>query len=282
MRIYILGASGMLGHAMTQHFKRAHSVHADVSTTRPDVMNYDALRASIRAFQPDIVINLSAICDMEKCENDPSSALGIHVLGSANAALISDEIKATYVYVSSACVFDGTETTYTTSSLTKPISVYGKTKLMAEQVARSVKQHVVLRTEWCFGGGPQHDRKFLGKLYHQIENGASVVYAVDDKFGTLSYLPDLCVALEKILEQGLLGTFHVCCEGAASRYEVAREFVRLLNRGVRVTPVSSSYFIKEYGAPRPTSEILINSKIEGFSPRPWRVALLEYAKEFKA
>ena len=280
MRIYILGGSGMLGTALIKHFSLDHTVFAP-SHRAVNIQDFHALNESITQFQPDVVINLVALCDMEKCETFPATALQLHTLGAANAALIADHVGATYVYLSSACVFDGQDPVYASVSLPRPISTYGKTKLMGENIARSVRKHVVLRTEWCFGGGPVDDTKFIGKIYRQIAAGHKVISAVGDKFGSLSYLPDLAVALDCIITSQRRGIFHVCCTGSASRFEIAKEFVRLLGAEVEVQKVSSAFFEREYHAPRPASEVLMNSEIDGFTPRSWQDALAAYAKEFR-
>jgi dTDP-4-dehydrorhamnose reductase len=282
MRIYILGGSGMIGHAFIKHFTPKHIVQAP-SHEEIDITKFTELQASVTAFHPDVVINLAALCDMEACEMCPATALSIHAHGAANAALAADKVGATYVYLSSACVFDGESESYTVFDPTRPISTYGKTKLMGEQIARSLIKHVVLRTEWCFGGGPEHDTKFIGKIFRWVKAGNHTIPAVTDKFGSLSYLPDLALALEKILEQGRFGTFHVCCLGDASRYDIASEFVRLYGKDVCVEGVDSSYFqhFAIYDAPRPAREVLINSEIAGFTPRHWKDALAEYIKEFQ-
>lgn len=281
MRLYIIGGSGMIGTAFIKHFSANHTVYAP-STKLVDICNFLALNESVGNFQPDVVINLAALCDMEACEMNPVMALQLHAHGSANAALVAERVGATYVYLSSACVFDGESESYDTFSPTRPISTYGKTKLLGENAARSFIKHVVLRTEWCFGGGRHDDKKFIGKIYKQIDAGAKAIAAVNDKFGSLSYLPDLALALEKILEHGDFGTFHVSCEGSANRYEIAQEFVRLLGADVHVESVDSKYFehFAIFTAPRPKYEILENSTIAGFTPRHWKVALAEYAKEF--
>jgi dTDP-4-dehydrorhamnose reductase len=279
MNILILGGSGMIGTAFRKHLRKNHTVYAP-SHAEVDITKYCEVREVVKNFAPDVVINLAALCDMEACELNPQKALAIHAHGSANAALAAERSNATYVYLSSACVFDGEDPAYSPVSLPRPISIYGKTKLMGENIARSVAKHVVLRTEWCFGGGPENDKKFLGKIYSQILAG-NKVYAVNDKYGSLSYLPDLAFALERILEQGLFGTFHVCNTGSATRQLIAEEFVRLLGKG-EVIGVDSSYFehFAIYTAPRPKYEILFNSWIPGFTPRHWRDALAEYTKEF--
>jgi dTDP-4-dehydrorhamnose reductase len=280
MRIYILGGSGMVGTALIKHFSSAHEVFAP-SHKAVDILDFVALNESINIFKPDVVINLVALCDMEQCEVYPARALQLHALGSANAALAADRIGATYVYVSSACVFDGESDSYSSLALPRPISTYGKSKAMGEQVARTVRNHIVLRTEWCFGGGPVDDTKFIGKIYRQIAAGHKIISAVGDKFGSLSYLPDFAVALDCLITSGRRGIFHVCCRGVATRFEIAQEFVRLLGVKVGVQKVDSSFFEREYHAPRPKGEVLVNDDIDGFTPRNWKEALAVYAKEFR-
>jgi dTDP-4-dehydrorhamnose reductase len=281
VKIYVLGGSGMLGRAFIQHFGERHDLGLPgVTNPRVDVTNFEEVARDIRRFDPCSIVNFAAICDMEKCEKDPSLALKVHALGSANVALIANRANAEYMYISSACAFDGKKQWYSDTDATSPISVYGKTKMFGEEIARSIPKHYVVRTEWCFGGGPKHDTKFIGKLYRQIASGQSEISAVQDKYGSLSYLPDFCKGVEKLLESRQYGTYHITCEGSASRYEVAKEFVRLLGVGVQVKAVDSSAFAGDYFAPRPVSERLVNSLVPGFSARTWQECLAEYSKEF--
>ncbi len=280
MKIYVLGGSGMVGTAVLKHFS-SHDVSAPgVTSPRIDVRDYTALKESITAFAPDFIIDLVALCDMEACEQRPITALETHALGTANVALIASDLNIPMLYLSSACAFSGTYPTYSDTDPFHPISTYGKTKVMGEQITRSIPKHYVVRTEWCFGGGPIKDTKFIGKIFRQIQSGQMAIWAVGDKFGSLSYLPDLCRAIEQILRFGKYGTYHVSCNGSASRYDIAQEFVRLLGREMQVNCVSSSFFASTYSAPRPVSEVLINSDIPGFHPRHWKECLAEYSKQF--
>lgn len=269
----------MVGSAILKHFS-SHTVEAPgVTSPRVDIRDLSLLKQEITKFAPDFIINLVALCDMEACELNPITAIETHALGTANVALIASDLNIPLLYLSSACVFAGTQPSYTVSDPTHPISTYGKTKLMGEQITRSIPKHIIVRTEWCFGG-VESDTKFVGKLYKQIKAGKTQLYAVGDKFGSLSYLPDLCDAIDKILQSGEYGTYHISCKGSATRYDIAKEFVRLLGKDISVTSVNSAFFEKEYHAPRPESEVLVNSQIAGFKPRHWKECLAEYSKQF--
>jgi dTDP-4-dehydrorhamnose reductase len=76
------------------------------------------------------------------------------------------------------------------------------------------------------------------------------------------------------------------CEGNASRYDVAREFLRQLGLedSVKLTVVDSDYFKQEYFAPRPYSEQLVNLKLMKrgmYFMRNWKTCLAEYAEGFR-
>lgn len=112
------------------------------------------------------------------------------------------------------------------------------------------------------------------------------MFVVDDKLGTPTYTVDFAAGILKVIDSGYYGLYNQVCEGSCSRLDVAEEFVKLLGLSdtIKVTKVTSDYFEKEYFAPRPTSEKLINIKLtmRGINyMRDWRVCLGEYSEEYK-
>ena len=71
------------------------------------------------------------------------------------------------------------------------------------------------------------------------------------------------------------------CGGVTSRLEVAEEILNILGmaKEVKINPVFSDHFKKEYFAARPPCERLINKKLDLRNlniMRDWRIALREY------
>ncbi len=193
-----------------------------------------------------------------------------------------------YVYISTAGIFGGERDLYNDFHAPNPLSVYAQSKYYGEQYVRnSVRKHYVLRAGWMMGGGPGKDKKFINKIYKQICVGAKELFVVDDKLGTPTYTVDFANGLCGIVESEQYGLYNQVCNGAASRYVVAGEFVRLMGLAdkVKVTVVPSDYFKEQYFAPRPASEKLVNLKLNqrGLNlMRDWEVCLQEYAEVFKA
>jgi dTDP-4-dehydrorhamnose reductase len=84
----------------------------------------------------------------------------------------------------------------------------------------------------------------------------------------------------ELLRLGKYGTYHMVCEGHGTRFDVAKEIVRICGRSdISVVPVNSSFFREEYPAPRPRSEMLRNANLEELGinqMRSWRDALRAY------
>ena len=134
------------------------------------------------------------------------------------------------------------------------------------------------------GGGPRKDKKFIQKLMCQLANGQDELFIVNDKLGTPTCTHDFARNVKLLIEKGKTGLYNMACKGKTSRVEVARELINLLrlNGSVKISEVSSDYFQKEYFAPRPASERLINARLHKESldvMRDWKTSLSEYISE---
>ena len=290
-RVLITGCGGMLGQAMYQGFTaRACRVAATDKApnarwlTKLDVRDDDALFAAFEDFGPDLVVNLAAETDLEFCERHPDIAEATNALAAGRIAALAEQRGIANVYISTAGVFDGAkEGLYTEADEPNPIMVYGATKFAGEKLVRAnSKRHYVIRAGWMVGGGPGRDHKFVSKIVEQIANGQRTIHAVDDKWGTPTYTHDFAANLWALLATEQYGTYHMVCEGVGTRYDVAREIVRICRRDdVQVEPVASSFFSERYFAPRPHSEMMVNAKLCALGinqMRPWQAALADYLK----
>lgn len=291
-RIYIAGCGGMLGEA----FHKIFGVDYELKCTDKDV-NEDwlsfldfrdrvAYQADVRAFRPDFLFHLGAHTSLEYCEENIDDAYATNTLSVENAVYLANELNIPLLYISTAGIFDGDQDTYDDWDKPNPLGHYARSKYMGELfVTQNCRQHLVCRAGWMMGSGPSKDKKFIQKLMIQIKRGKKELLVVDDKLGTPTYTHDFARNVKLLLEQKLWGLYNIVCGGTTSRLEVARELVRLLGRDIKITPVKSEYFAKEYFAPRPPSERLIARKIALRNlnvMRDWRVCLEEYLRTYYA
>jgi dTDP-4-dehydrorhamnose reductase len=292
-KIYIAGCGGMLGEAVYQLFGNIGEVKAtDIDLNEPwlsyaDVRDFKQMSESIKEFNPDIIINLAALTDLELCERQTENAWLTNGLGAENIGLIASQLDVPYIYVSTAGIFNGDKDVYNDFDAPNPTSYYAKAKYYGECfVCQSVKKHYVVRAGWMMGGGIKKDKKFINKIYKQISTGCKVLNVVDDKLGTPTYTVDFAKGLLKLLESDLYGLYNQVCGGSGSRYDVALEFIKLLGleKEIQINKVSSDFFKAEYFAPRPACEKLVNLKLtqRGLNiMRDWKICLAEYSVIFK-
>ena len=293
-RVYIAGCGGMLGRAVYEYFSARTTVKAtDIDLniawlSYADVRDYTSIDDSIGEFNPQFILNLAALTDLEYCERNQENAWLTNALGAENIALIANRLEVPLVYISTAGIVDGAQDIYHDFGAHKPLSIYGQSKYEGEMAVRTmVRRHFVFRAGWMMGGGPAIDKKFINKIYQQIKAGAKTLSVVDDKLGTPTYTKSFASAIYRVAETDLYGVYNQVCGGSCSRYDVAVEFVRLLGLAneIEIEKVGSERFEKEYFAPRPKSEKLDNLKLRArnidFMPQ-WKDALADYAQEFKA
>jgi dTDP-4-dehydrorhamnose reductase len=293
-RVYIAGCGGMLGRAVYEYFNERTTVKTtDIDLnihwlSYADVRDYSSINNSMSEFNPDFILNLAALTDLEYCERNQENAWLTNALGAENIALIASRLDVPLVYISTAGIVDGSQEIYNDFGTHSPLSVYGKSKYAGEIAVQTMaRQHFVFRAGWMMGGGPAVDKKFINKIYKQIKAGAKTLFVVDDKLGTPTYTRSFAKAIYAVAETNLYGVYNQVCAGSGSRYDVAEEFVRLLGleNKIELVKVGSDKFEKEYFAPRPKSEKLENLKLRArgidFMPH-WKEALADYAQEFKA
>jgi dTDP-4-dehydrorhamnose reductase len=286
MKILITGAAGMLGSSLCPTLTQSgHKVFAtDLAALEDgieslDVRVYKQVEEIVGKIRPDMVMHLAAETDVDKCELEPDHAFLTNTMGTQNVSLVCQKRSIVIVYISTLGVFYGDKPDpYTEFDVPNPINVYGRSKLEGEKIVQSLlNRYYIVRAGWMVGGGPERDKKFVGKIIRKI-NETTVLKAVNDKIGSPTYTVDFSKCLTDLIETGYYGLYHCTNKGFGSRFDVAKKIVDFLGRSdVTVEPVSSAYF--PLPAARARSEMSRNYKLELLgmdTTRKWEDALKEY------
>lgn len=291
-RIYIAGCGGMLGEAFHKVFTPGNTLRCTDKDVNEEWLSFldfrdgAAYRRDVAAFKPDFLFHLGAHTSLEYCEEDQDDAYATNTLPVEDAVQIANQLDIPLLYISTAGIFDGAQDTYDDWDTPQPLGHYARSKYMGERyVSQNCRRYLVCRAGWMMGAGPAKDKKFIQKVMAQIKAGARELHVVDDKLGTPTYTHDFARNVMVLFERELWGVYNMVCQGVTGRLEVARELINLLGLQdkIEVTPVKSSYFAKEYYAPRPPSERLITKKLDlrgANVMRDWKVCLREYLDEY--
>ncbi len=291
-KIYVAGAGGMLGDAIYRVFKDEYELKCtdkyavDKWVDFLDFRDFNRYAADVRNFQPDYLFHIGAYTDLEWCEENKDETMLVNDMCVEVAVSIANELNIPIVYISTAGIFDGKQEEYDELDIPNPLDMYAKAKYAGERyVIDNANRYFILRAGWMMGGGPEKDKKFIQKIMKQLKEGKRELNIVNDKDGTPTYTIDFARTLKNVIEYGYYGLYNCVCEGMTSRLEVCKEIIKImgLKKEVKINPVSSDFFKKEYFANRPPCERLVDRRLNilGLNMmRPWKVALKEYLNEY--
>lgn len=291
-RIYIAGCGGMLGEAFFRQFSSGYELRCtdiDVNDdwlANCDFRDLDGYRRDVTTFRPDYLFHLGAYTDLEYCELHPDETYRTNTLAVENGVYIARQLGIPLLYIGTAGIFDGRQDVYDDWDQPNPLGHYARSKYAGERfVIQNAPTHLVCRAGWMMGGGPRKDKKFVQKIMAQLRAGKRELSVVNDRLGTPTYTHDFAQNVRHLLERELWGLYNMVCEGVTSRLEVATELLQILGlqEKVKINQVGSEFFKKEYFAPRPESERLINRKLDlrGCNMmREWHVSLREYLTKY--
>ena len=287
-KIFMSGCGGMLGDAFYHVFKNSYNLKCtDINISEDwlsflDFRDIDSYRNCVENFQPDYLFHIGAHTDLEFCEKNIEDTYITNTISVENAVHIANSLNIPLLFISTAGIFDGNKDVYDEWDKPNPLCHYARSKFAGEQfVLQHAKFPLVLRAGWMMGGGPNKDKKFVAKILDQIISGNKTLHIVNDKLGTPTYTYDFANNAKIILENQLWGLYNLVCEGMTGRLEVAETILSLCNldKKIEIIKVTSDFFKKEYFVDRPSSERLVNKKLQlrGIDiMRNWEICLEEY------
>jgi dTDP-4-dehydrorhamnose reductase len=276
-RIVIAGAGGQVGSFLAAVASGQGRDVLALTSSQWDIA--DPQRADEIVQAGDVVINCAAYTAVDDAERDRDRAHAINAAGPDHIARACARAGAQLVHISTDYVFDGSAShPYEPSDDTRPLSVYGQTKLAGElAVLAALPGAVVVRTAWVYTGGNGKD--FVAAM-RRLAAGDQVVDMVDDQTGSPTYTADLVGALLEVADGRVHapnGIVHAANAGEVTRYGQTRAVFEILGADPeRVRPVSSDHNPRPAARPSYSALSGRQSQEAGLSPlRPWRDALAE-------
>ena len=160
-RILIVGGAGYIGsHAAKAVRLAGHEpvVFDDLTSghehavrwgplVRGDIRNPEAVRAALREYKPEAVMQFAARIEVGEGETNPSHFYDNNVAGTLNLVnVMLEEGVKNLVFSSTCAIYGDPEKLPLTEDLPKrPVSVYGRTKLMCEQMLEDISKAHGLR-----------------------------------------------------------------------------------------------------------------------------------------
>ena len=245
MNVLVTGASGLIGSHLTKILSEKYEVFSGYRTQKPfygkpiklDLSKLDEISDILQTINPDTIVHLAALTDVDGCESNKELALKINAKATEELAKYSHSKKIFILYVSTDYVFDGKFGLKKELDTPNPINVYGKSKLRGEIAIMSfASKWCIARTSTPFGVS-KIKKTFPMWVYENLKQN-NTVNAVADQFTSPTYVPNLCDMLEEILTKQIQGIIHTAST-RISRFDTAKKIAEKINANTSLlTPVS--------------------------------------------
>lgn len=280
MKIAVIGSTGQLGTDLVKTLGAAHEVigftHNDI-----EVADYDSCLI-LKKHQPDMVINTAAFHKTDRCEEEPLKTFSVNALGARNLAMITNEIDAATVFISTDYVFDGSKKEpYTEDDVPAPINTYGISKLAAEHFTRQNPKHYIIRIASVFGkaGASGKGGNFVETMITKAKNNEPIT-VIDDMWMSPTYTKNASSTLKEITEKQLpYGIYHATNKGYCSWYQFAEQIFQFTGLTPDLTPIKTDQLTMKAKRPRFSALKSIKLTKYGIEMPTWRKALHEYLIE---
>lgn len=224
-RILITGGAGFIGHNLAIHLKNKglevsvldslerstvsavkRLEEAGVPLTRSGVTGVNEVKNALKSI--DVVVHAAAYTDVAESMKNPLLYLEKNVLGTASVAEASLKTGVClFIYLSSAAVYgDPVRLPVDENHPTAPLSPYGLSKLMGEEVAgffsRLGLKYVVLRLFNVYG--PGQNMAYAGvitRFMERVRKGLPpVIYGDGEQTRDFIHVEDVAEAVELAIE----------------------------------------------------------------------------------
>ena len=291
MKIIILGANGFTGRRILQRLVTHHSVmacslHPDISSEEGyefqtlDILNFDATDALLNAYQPDVIINASALSVVDYCEQHPEEAYAMNVSAVKHLAEYCQANPCRLIHLSTDFVFDGTASeAYTELDTPNPVNYYGKTKRWSEEaIEQACNNYAIVRVEVVYGKpfDGQH-----GNIVHLVKNrlgNGQGIRVVSDQFRSPTWVEDIARAIESLLSEKHQGIYHICGRETLSVADIAYRTAKYFGLDTSLIEAVTTKEMNE-ATPRPLFSPMSTEKAFqefGYQPSKLEEGLIEW------
>ena len=247
MKILVLGATGMLGHAVLRLFDQSveYQVFGSVRSSaarcllpddlRPSVFtgvnveDIDSLTRLFAVVHPNVVINCVGLVKQLAEVVDPLAAIPINSLFPHRLARLCDVAGARLIHMSTDCVFSGAKGNYTEDDTADATDLYGRSKFLGEV---GYPNAITLRTS-IIGHELQSAHGLVGWFLSQQEQCSGYTKAI------FSGLPTVVLAQiirdVVITRPNLSGVFHVAAQ-PISKYDLLKLIATVYRKQIEISP----------------------------------------------
>jgi len=268
MKIFIIGASGLVGSHCLSFFKsigwEVLGTHLNFPTDDTEKFNFssDDVEQFLKDFNfiPDAIVHCAALTNVDYCEHNIEESYSKTVFPTKKIVEYCQRNQTYLAYISTDYVFDGLKGPYTEEAPVNPLNIYGKHKLECEKEVSKLSNHLILRITNVYGE-EERSKNFISRLVSDLQNGVQKSLNLPyDQFATPIYAGDIAKMIQRLIEDRKYGIYHLSGSDYYNRYQLAKKILSYFNdyKGLILNPIRTRN--SDQVALRPLNGGLLNIK----------------------
>lgn len=267
-KIVITGSNGLLGQTLVNLLMKAPENYSVFGLSKGDnrmnrndflyydidITNYSQLEQCITYIKPSFIINTAAMTNVDTCELKPEECNNLNIEAVKYLTQICTKLNIHFIQISTDFIFDGSKGVYKETDLPNPLSIYGHSKLKAENIVKnSGVNFSILRTILVYGKGVNLKRNNIVLWVKDMLENNKEITIVDDQYRMPTYVEDLAMACKLIVDKNISGVYHISSNVLLSVFEIANQIADVfgLNKKL-IKPISTKTLNQKAKRPQKT------------------------------
>jgi dTDP-4-dehydrorhamnose reductase len=232
----LLGGGGFLARYFSPHLRPTDFVqfrgqipqnNFAANLIRTNLVDEAAVIQLLENYEFKTLINCVALADIDKCEKNPELALWANTEIPKILAKYCHEFGITLIHISTDAVYDGKISFPNEEIKTNPISVYGKTKALAEEhVMKICPESYIFRVNFV---GTSMSKLSLFDYFFQNLTTGKICPGYTNVFFTPMYARDTTQLALNISNNEAPGLYHLVGAHRVSKFEFGRKVAQEMN-----------------------------------------------------
>lgn len=292
-RVVITGSNGLLGQTLVNllleepnsyevtGFSKgpSRSKRIDFKYVSLDITDQKSLKTQLKLIRPHFIVNTAAMTNVDACESNRDACYALNVSAVGYLRDISKSIGAHLIHLSTDFIFDGIQGNYKETDAANPLSYYGETKLLSEEILNnSAIDFTILRTILVYGLTADMSRSNIVLWVKESLEQQREIQIVNDQYRTPTFVLSLAEACKRCIDISAKGTFHIASNTLLSIYEIALQIADTFGLDAQyIKPIETATLNQPANRPVKTGFDLTKTKKElDFHPKSFKEDLQKF------
>lgn len=236
--ILTTGSNGLLGQKLTEKILaegrvkliatakggNRYPIKTGYEYAEMDILNPEQVKEVIEKYKPNSIIHTAAMTNVDTAEADKELCHKLNVDAVQTLVSLCEEKNIQLIHLSTDFVFDGENGPYKEEDAVNPLSYYGESKVLAEELLKNSKANwTILRTILVYGITNDMSRSNIVLWAKNALEKALPINVVNDQWRMPTLAEDLAEACILAVEKNANGIFNVSGKDYMSIADLVRK-----------------------------------------------------------